>query len=82
MNLRHVVRVQVAVDVKVWCTGVLFIHIGEVLNLGLGASYDKGDNTFVFAKIDSMGFTKLLNVRNTFQQFRFAPKHYSKSSWD
>ena len=26
VNLRHVVRGQVAVDVKVWCTGVLFIH--------------------------------------------------------
>ena len=26
VNLRHVVRGQVAVDVKVWCSGVLFIH--------------------------------------------------------
>ena len=26
MNLRNVVRGQVAVDVKVWCAGVLFIH--------------------------------------------------------
>ena len=26
VNLRHVARGQVAVDVKVWCAGVLFIH--------------------------------------------------------
>ena len=26
VNLRHVVRGQVPVDVKVWCAGVLFIH--------------------------------------------------------
>ena len=30
VNLRHVVRGQVAVDVKVWCTGVLFIHTQEL----------------------------------------------------
>ena len=32
MNLRHVVRGQVAVDVKVWCTGVLFIHTQELID--------------------------------------------------
>ena len=32
VNLRHVVRGQVAVDVKVWCTGVLFIHTQELID--------------------------------------------------
>ena len=31
VNLRHVVRGQVAVNVKVWCTGVLFIHTQELI---------------------------------------------------
>ena len=26
VNLRHIVRGEVAVDVNVWCAGVLFIH--------------------------------------------------------
>ena len=32
VNLRHVVRGQVAVDVKVCCTGVLFIHTQELID--------------------------------------------------
>ena len=32
VNLRHVVRGQVAVDVKVWWTGVLFIHTQELID--------------------------------------------------
>ena len=32
VNRRHVVRGQVAVDVKVWCTGVLFIHTKELID--------------------------------------------------
>ena len=64
VNLRHVVRGQVAVDVKVWCTGVLFIHtqqlIDQLLVTGeswIGCIIWQGDKTFVFAKIDSMGYT-------------------------
>ena len=32
VNLRHVVRGQVAVDVKVWCAGVIFIHTNELID--------------------------------------------------
>ena len=32
VNLRHVVRGQVAVDVKVGCTGVVFIHTQELID--------------------------------------------------
>ena len=48
VNLRHVVRGQVAVLDCRWSS-----------NLGLGASVWQVDKTFVFAKINSMGFTKL-----------------------
>ena len=32
VNLRHVVRGQVAVDVKVWCAGVIFIHTNKLID--------------------------------------------------
>ena len=84
VNLRHVVRGQVAVNVKVWCFwGSFYTHrridwsiIGHRWrsNLGLGASYDKATRLFVFAKMDSMGFTKLWTLEYFFNSFCFAPK--------
>ena len=56
VKLSHEVRGQVAVDVKVWCTGVLFIHTQELIDwsqvkLGLGASYDKATRLLSLQKL-------------------------------
>ena len=58
VNLRHVVRGQVAVDVKVWCTfythpRIVWSIIGHrwSSNLGLGASYDKATRLLSLQKL-------------------------------